>query len=110
MRPVDSRTARGCSPAFGLIRSDVSADAAAVAFRSAVDLRNQERLRRPEIEIVWSGPEADRPLVRQRYASEGHCAPTASAAPSRQSLRTRRTAPERESAVEESVRAAIEND
>jgi cardiolipin synthase A/B len=64
LRGVDSKTARECSRAFGLIRSEVSADAVALALRSAVGLRDQERLRRPEIEIVWTGPEADGPLVR----------------------------------------------
>jgi cardiolipin synthase A/B len=64
LRDVDSRTARECSRAFGLLRSEVGVNAVALALRSAVGLRNQERLRRPEIEIVWTGPEAEGPLVR----------------------------------------------
>ena len=36
----------------------------ALALRVATGLRGLERLARPEIEIVWTGPEAEGPLVR----------------------------------------------
>lgn len=68
VRGVDARTARRCATAFALLRSEVGAAAVALALRAAVGLRDLERLRRPEIEIVWTGPEAEGPLVRPTLA------------------------------------------
>lgn len=65
---VDTRTAQRCARAFALLPPEATAPAAALALRTAVGLRDLERLRRPEIEIVWTGPEADGPLVRPTLA------------------------------------------
>jgi hypothetical protein len=39
-------------------------EALALFLRAVVELRREERLDRPTIEIAWTGPEADGPLVR----------------------------------------------
>jgi phosphatidylserine/phosphatidylglycerophosphate/cardiolipin synthase-like enzyme len=64
IRGVDSQTARRCAEAFALVKNDVDARAISLALRVATGLRGVERLARPEIEIVWTGPEAEGPLVR----------------------------------------------
>ncbi len=64
LRGVDSRTARRCAEAFGELADRVDGADAALALRVALGLRRAERLDRPEIEIVWTGPEAKGPLVR----------------------------------------------
>jgi phosphatidylserine/phosphatidylglycerophosphate/cardiolipin synthase-like enzyme len=64
LRGVDAQTARRCAQAFTALRGKVDQSAAPLALRVAVGLRDIERLQRPEIEIVWTGPQADGPLVR----------------------------------------------
>jgi phosphatidylserine/phosphatidylglycerophosphate/cardiolipin synthase-like enzyme len=61
---VDTQTARRCADAFTGLSGRVDKSAVSLALRAALGLRDVERLQRPEIEIVWSGPEADGPLVR----------------------------------------------
>jgi hypothetical protein len=68
LRAVDSRTAGRCARAFSLLGPEHTADGVGLALRTAVGLRDLERLRRPEIEIVWTGPEAEGPLVRPTSA------------------------------------------
>lgn len=68
VRAVDARTAQRCARAFALLPPEVTAAGASLALRTAVGLRDLERLRRPEIEIVWTGPEAEGPLVRPTLA------------------------------------------
>ena len=64
LRGVDVQTARRCAEAFARIKNDLDAPALSLALRVAVGLRDVERLQRPEIEIVWTGPDAEGPLVR----------------------------------------------
>lgn len=64
LRGVDSQTARRCTEAFSALDGRVAGQDAALALRVALGLREAERLERPEIEIVWTGPEARGPLVR----------------------------------------------
>ncbi len=64
LRGVGSQTARRCAEAFDALDCTVAAHDAALALRVALGLREAERLERPEIEIVWTGPEAKGPLVR----------------------------------------------
>ncbi len=68
MREVDARTAQKCAQAFAALPSEVTAEAVAVSLQAAVGLRDLERLQRPEVEIVWTGPEAEGPLVRPTAA------------------------------------------
>src|SRR5207244_10622706 len=64
VRGVDTQTARRCAEAFAQLKDDLDESALSLALRVAVGLRDVERLSRPEIEIVWTGPEAEGPLVR----------------------------------------------
>jgi phosphatidylserine/phosphatidylglycerophosphate/cardiolipin synthase-like enzyme len=65
---VDTQTARRCAEAFARIKGDLDGPALVLALRVAVRLRDIERLQRPEIEIVWTGPDAEGPLVRPTAA------------------------------------------
>lgn len=64
IRGVDARTARRCAEAFTKVRHRVDPASLSLALRVAVGLRSVEHLQRPEIEIVWTGPHAEGPLVR----------------------------------------------
>jgi phosphatidylserine/phosphatidylglycerophosphate/cardiolipin synthase-like enzyme len=64
LRGVDTQTARRCAAAFAQLKDDLDEAALSLALRVATGLRGVERLARPEIEIVWTGPEAEGPLVR----------------------------------------------
>ena len=65
VRGVDTQTARRCAQALNqLRRQELNAAAVALVLQVASGLRTVEHLRRPEIEIVWTGPEAEGPLVR----------------------------------------------
>jgi phosphatidylserine/phosphatidylglycerophosphate/cardiolipin synthase-like enzyme len=64
VRGVDAQTVIRCAQAFAAVEGVLEPPAAALALRVAVGVRDAERLNRPEIEIVWTGPEADGPLVR----------------------------------------------
>lgn len=64
IRGVDTQTARRCSEMFAQLRNDLDESALSLALRVATGLRGVERLSRPEIEIVWTGPDAEGPLVR----------------------------------------------
>jgi phosphatidylserine/phosphatidylglycerophosphate/cardiolipin synthase-like enzyme len=68
VRGVDAQTARRCADAFTRLKSTLDESSLALALRVAVGLREVERLARPEIEIVWTGPEAEGPLVRPTTA------------------------------------------
>jgi phosphatidylserine/phosphatidylglycerophosphate/cardiolipin synthase-like enzyme len=65
LRGIDQRTATRCAEMFASVRGHLSEDAVAVALRVGDELRQIENLKRPHIEIVWTGPEAEGPLVRE---------------------------------------------
>jgi hypothetical protein len=64
LRSVDAQTASRCASAFARLRGLIDGSVLAMTLRAAVGLRDAERLTRPAIEIVWTGPEAEGPLVR----------------------------------------------
>jgi phosphatidylserine/phosphatidylglycerophosphate/cardiolipin synthase-like enzyme len=64
LRGVDTQTARRCAAAFAQLKDHLDETALSLALRVATGLRGVERLAQPEIEIAWTGPEADGPLVR----------------------------------------------
>lgn len=64
VRGVDAQTVIRCARAFAAIQGELETPAVGLALRVAVGVRDAERLDRPELEIVWTGPEADGPLVR----------------------------------------------
>ena len=68
LRGVDTRTATRCAHAFAAVAGSRDSATVSLALQTAVALRCVERLQRPEIEIVWTGPQADGPLVRPTAA------------------------------------------
>ncbi|MGI8551240.1 MAG: hypothetical protein ACR2PL_10730, partial [Dehalococcoidia bacterium] len=65
---VSSETAQRAVKAFRLLGRATSESAVAFALDAANALRRVERLDRPEIELVWTGPAAEGPLVRPTAA------------------------------------------
>jgi phosphatidylserine/phosphatidylglycerophosphate/cardiolipin synthase-like enzyme len=65
---VSPESAQRAASAFAVAREHLNEFAVASALRVANELRRVERLDRPEIEIVWTGPDADGPLVRPTAA------------------------------------------
>lgn len=61
---ISAETAKRAALAFANIKGKLDEKCMAVALRLGNELRRVERLDRPEIEIVWTGPEAEGPLVR----------------------------------------------
>ena len=61
---ISSETAKRAASAFADVKGKLNEECIAVALRLGNELRRVERLDRPEIEIVWTGPEAQGPLVR----------------------------------------------
>lgn len=61
---VSRETAMRASVAFLTVRDLLDAAGVALALGVGNELRRLERLDRPDIEIAWSGPEAEGPLVR----------------------------------------------
>lgn len=68
VRGVDAQTAQRCARVFSELAGSVEHSALSLALRAMLGLRDVERLQRPEIEIVWTGPEAEGPLVRPTAA------------------------------------------
>jgi PLD-like domain len=61
---VSPETARRAASAFRSLQGLVDANAVATALDVGNELRRIERLDRPEIELVWTGPSAEGPIVR----------------------------------------------
>jgi phosphatidylserine/phosphatidylglycerophosphate/cardiolipin synthase-like enzyme len=68
LRGVDAQTAQRCARVFAALAGAIECSAVSLALRAMLGLRDVERLQRPEIEIVWTGPEAEGPLVRPTAA------------------------------------------
>lgn len=62
---VSSETAQRATRAFRQVQDVLDAHTVAIALQMGNELRQIERLDRPEVELVWTGPEASGPLVRQ---------------------------------------------
>lgn len=54
---------------FGEVGGSWDEQSLALALRSAAGIRSEERLGRPQVEICWTGPEADGPLVTRNAAA-----------------------------------------
>lgn len=68
LRGVDSRNAELFARAFEAVREDLEVETVAVALRTAHLAAARDAARRPQVEVVWSGPEAGGPLVRPTSA------------------------------------------
>ena len=64
---VDGRTAESLARALAVIRDDVQAGELALALGTADRLREVERTKVPQIEVAWTGPEAEGPLMRPTF-------------------------------------------
>lgn len=63
IKGVDDDLAAQTYKAFQSLHRNLDAHAVATTIRTAVGIRFEERLDRPEVEICWTGPDADGPLV-----------------------------------------------
>ena len=61
---VTEEKAREAASTFSLVESIFDTTSLAMFLRAVDELRRVERLDRPDIEIVWTGPDAEGPLVR----------------------------------------------
>jgi phosphatidylserine/phosphatidylglycerophosphate/cardiolipin synthase-like enzyme len=64
LRGVDHRNAELFARAFATVRSVVDASAVALALNTAQSTTVRDAVRAPQVEVVWTGPDASGPLVR----------------------------------------------
>ena len=60
---MSSETAQRATRAFRQVQDVLDAHTVAIVLQMGDELRQIERLDRPEVELVWTGPEASGPLV-----------------------------------------------
>jgi phosphatidylserine/phosphatidylglycerophosphate/cardiolipin synthase-like enzyme len=68
VRGVDRRNAELFARAFATIGHAVAPSAVALALRTGRGVTVREAAQRPQVEVVWTGPEAGGPLVRPTTA------------------------------------------
>lgn len=66
---TDDLASRAFKTFQGLRRSGLGSPAIATTIRAAVGIRTEERLDRPQVEITWTGPDAEGPLVTPNAAA-----------------------------------------
>lgn len=71
VRNVSQDTAEVAAKVFAQIGVDADPAAVSAAIRTAVGIRTAERLDSPKVEICWTGPETDGPLVTDSSAAVG---------------------------------------
>ena len=64
---VDGRTAETLARGLAAIRDDIQQGELALALETANRLRELERSKVPQIEVAWTGPEAEGPLMRPTF-------------------------------------------
>lgn len=64
---VDSRAAEALARALAAMRNNVEAGELELALATADRLREVERSKIPQIEVAWTGPEAEGPLMRPTF-------------------------------------------
>ena len=69
VKRVDGDLAARTFKTFQVIKGVLDARAVAVALRTAVGIRAEERLDRPQVEVTWTGPDAEGPLVTPNAAA-----------------------------------------
>lgn len=65
LRHVSDDVASAAFATFRAVRESLDPFALATALRTAVGIRERERLERPDVEVTWTGPDADGPVVTQ---------------------------------------------
>lgn len=68
LRGVDRRNAELVARAFAAVASNADASAITLALRTARVATLRDAAQRPQVEVVWTGPEAGGPLVRPTRA------------------------------------------
>lgn len=68
LRGVDRRNAELVARAFAAVAASAEASAIALSIRTARVARARDASQRPQVEVVWTGPEAGGPLVRPTWA------------------------------------------
>lgn len=63
VRGVDDDLTQVAFLSFQVVRQELDERAVAAAIRTAVGIRTQEKLDRPHVEVCWTGPDAEGPLV-----------------------------------------------
>lgn len=71
VRGVDRRNAELFARAFAAVGQEVEPSAVALALRTGRGLTAREAAHRPQVEVVWTGPDAGGPLVRPTAAVIG---------------------------------------
>lgn len=69
---TDDLASRAFKAFRALAGSGLDPQAVATAIRTAVGIRTEERLDRPKVEITWTGPDAEGPLVTPNAAAVEH--------------------------------------
>ena len=64
VRGLGQENASRAARTFAAVREDIDEQTVVASLRVGNRLRSIERLSRPELEIAWTGPEAEGPLVR----------------------------------------------
>jgi len=73
VRGVSSHLATQAFRSFQGLAPSVDAQTAAMAIRTATSIRDVERLESPSVEITWTGPDAEGPLVTENAAAVERC-------------------------------------
>lgn len=73
LRGVPDRLASQVFRSFQDLDPTINAQAVAIAIRTATSIRDVERLESPLVEITWTGPDAEGPLVTENAAAVERC-------------------------------------
>ncbi len=73
LRGVSGDVAAQAFRSFQELGDAVDAHAVSIAIRTAASIRDVERLESPSVEITWTGPEAEGPLVTENAAAVERC-------------------------------------
>ena len=63
VKGVDNDLAARAYTTFHAVKGSLDEQAVSTTLRTAVGIRREERLDRPKVEICWTGPDAEGPLV-----------------------------------------------
>jgi phosphatidylserine/phosphatidylglycerophosphate/cardiolipin synthase-like enzyme len=66
---VDEDIARHCYDTFQSLAGQLDRDTTVIGLRVAADVRTREQLDRPQVEVCWTGPDAEGPLVTPMAAA-----------------------------------------
>lgn len=73
VRGVSDHLAAQAFRSFRRLEQTVTAETVAITIRTAAAIRDVERLESPSVEITWTGPDAEGPLVTDNAAAVERC-------------------------------------